>query len=533
MTVVKKIGNGKEDCIMKKVVYILSAIIALVACAKEAPVVKESVQEESQEIKVNINITREEINDTKATIKTGWANDDVVFLFFNGVAAPKYMEMKYNSGVWTATPKNDLVASDLSGAADKHLTAIYLPYGSAYNVAADGTAFTIKNGENDYSGHFYTCVGVEYTYDSELTATITLIAAQPASAKDKLVHFDVAGYTDGHTYDLYQDYMKPISLSSISASGAVATSEGIKGDAIPGYVDAGNSILSFSGVLDVSAVNVEKDYQFSVNDVTASVLYTRDAGNKTLNANKYIGIGNISTSTWNANEYVYLGFTNFKGERVMWAKKNLGATAETGEGSYGKYYAWGDLEGYPLEGTYGSYTCSHSFTGDAQTIPTDHFMSIKEETSSVYQKTLKPEYDPAHVALKGLWRMPTGYQRAEDGKFEGELARLMNNTTNALTGDLGTVNAGITFTGSGNSIFMPFAGYVWGNAFVNFEANWYLGDYPSSTCQCEYAGGFKYNTNKYWRVFIGYNVSKGTKSIAHDIETSGAGLPIRPVFSIK
>ena len=160
-------------------------------------------------------------------------------------------------------------------------------------------------------------------------------------------------------------------------------------------------------------------------------------------------------------------------------------------------------------------------------------MSIKEETSSVYQKTLKPEYDPAHVALKGLWRMPTGYQRAADGKFEGELARLMNNTTNALTGDLGTVNAGITFTGSGNSIFMPFAGYVWGNAFVNFEANWYLGDYPSSTCQCEYAGGFKYNTNKYWRVFIGYNESKSTKSIAHDIETSGAGLPIRPVFSIK
>ena len=39
---------------MKKVVYILSAIIALVACAKEAPVVKESVQEESQEIKVNM-----------------------------------------------------------------------------------------------------------------------------------------------------------------------------------------------------------------------------------------------------------------------------------------------------------------------------------------------------------------------------------------------------------------------------------------------------------------------------------------------
>lgn len=523
---------------MKKVVYILSAIIALVACAKEAPVVKESVQEESQEIKVNINITREEINETKATIKTGWANNDVVFLFFKGVAAPKYMEMKYNSGVWTATAKNDLVASDLSGAADKHLTAIYLPYGSAYNVAADGTAFTIKNGENDYSGHFYTCVGVEYKYDSELTATITLIAAQSASASDKLVHFDVTGYTDGHTYDLYQDYMKPISLSSISASGAVATSEGTKGDAIPGYVDAGNSILSFSGVLDASAVGVEKDYQFSVNDVTASVLYTRDAGNRTVSANKYIGLGTLSnTTTWNANEYVYLGFTNADGERVMWAKKNLGATTETGEGCFGNFYAWGDLVGYGLTGSYGSYTCTHTFDDDAHYLDLDWFIDMPDESTSYKQKKLKPEYDPAHLELKGLWRLPTGYNRATDGKFAGELNLLKKKSTSTLTGDPATAPAGFTFTSTvnGNSIFLPFAGMITGNIHDDYDEvyGYYISKYRSSNCQGYFSDGFKYDTHGHFWFHIGYNMSTSSKYISSNYEIKGFGLPIRPVFSIK
>lgn len=530
MKVVTKIGNGKEDCIMKKVVYILSAIIALVACAKEAPVVKESVQEESQEIKVNINITREEINETKATIKTGWANNDVVFLFFNGVAAPKYMEMKYNSGVWTATAKNDLVASDLSGAADKHLTAIYLPYGSAYNVAADETAFTIKNGENDYSGHFYTCVGVEYKYDSELTATITLIAAQPASASDKLVHFDVAGYTDGHTYDLYQDYMKPISLSSISASGAVATSEGTKGDAIPGYVDADNSILSFSGVLDASAVGFEKDYQFSVNDVTASVLYTRDAGNRTVSKNKYIGIGSISTATWNANEYVDLGIV-YDGKRVMWAKKNLGATAETGEGSYGKYYAWGDFVGYALDGTYGSYTCSHTFEAEPQSVPSDHLMTMTDESTPSYmQFRLKPEYDPAHEELKGLWRMPIEYKGMIDGKYRGEMVLLRSNTTQTLSGTLGTVTAGFIFSGNGNTMFVPFAGCIEGDALLNYDNPWHIANYLTSGCFRNTSGAVR---NSFLKFFVGYNESNGKSMISYSETTTGDGFLIRPCFSIK
>lgn len=83
---------------MKKTIVILTALVALVACSKEAPVVEDSTQKENQEIKVNFNISRGDITDaTKASVKTGWATNDVVFVFFANVAYPsasKYLELK-------------------------------------------------------------------------------------------------------------------------------------------------------------------------------------------------------------------------------------------------------------------------------------------------------------------------------------------------------------------------------------------------------------------------------------------------------
>ena len=329
---------------------------------------------------------------------------------------------------------------------------------------------------------------------------------------------------------MYQDYMKPISLTSIALDGSVNKNVGSKGDAIPGYEDA--TFVSFSGVLDKSA-KTEKDWQFSINDVTASVLYTRDAGNRTVSKNKYIGIGNISTATWNANEYVYLGFTNFKGERVMWAKKNLGATAESGEGSYGLYYEWGDTNGYAISGIYGNYTCEHTFPTTATTIDLDHFENVGEHS----QKKLKPEYDPAHVALKGLWRMPTAYQHPTSGEQIGELGLLGRVTTITQTGTKGTLEAGNTYTGpNGASIFIPFSGYVGAGSNKHYQENggYYLGNYPSSVCLLSYKSGVgTYSTNTYWRFWNEAKVSVDTFGGSITTQTSGSGMAIRPVFSIK
>lgn len=386
---------------MKKLFVIISALFALAACDGINAVDETGVLEEgTKEFKIALTVNRTDAFDkgpgTKATIKDAWADGDVIFLFFTGVY-PKYLELKYNSSdrTWTPVPKRGLEASDLIDAGTKTMTAVYLPYGSSTNVVTvmGNNQF---NFDPPYYGVYLQASQVPYTYDSDgLKGTLNL-AAPIREDGSKYIHFDISGYDAEHVYDLYQDYVSPVQMGGVKVSGNepfVVNVEG-NGKAIWGYIDAANSIISFSGILDANAVGQAKDYQFSINDQTASVLYTRDAGTKTVSDSKYIGIGDISSSTWNATEYVDLGITASDGSRLLWATKNLGATAEKGEGSFGNFYAWSETEGYSLTGTFKNYSSSHSFS------------EVPEYETDAWGQ-LPIGNDPAHTALGGLWRTPT------------------------------------------------------------------------------------------------------------------------------
>ena len=409
---------------MKRITTIILGVLFLVACNDEKLGINTSNNyQDTEGIKVNLTIARSDVTDTKATVKTSFADNDVVYIFFKGIAAPKYLEMKYNSSesTWTATAQNELTASDLSGVADKRMTAIYLPYGSDATVVADDGAFIFQNGTGNplnYTGYYLQAEQVAYTYEADvLSGSISLIACALDDNDDRYIHFDISGFTSGHSYKLYQDYVKPLSFTSILADGSVSKSEGSLGEAVIGYEDG--SMMSFSGILDASAVGKDVDYQFTIDDLTSSILYTRDAGTKTLSASKYIGIGTINDSgTWNAIEYVDLGLSS------IWAKCNLGALTET---EYGDYYAWGEHEPY--------YD-----TGYAQEIPQTHWKSGKEDgytwtsycwANGVYDRLTKYcttlscgaytpygttfidhksvveiDDDACSIKLKGKWRYP-------------------------------------------------------------------------------------------------------------------------------
>lgn len=470
---------------MKKIIAILTTIVALVSCNQN---ILEPDTVKSEDIQINLVVGRSDDFATKATVKSAWADGDVVFVFFKGIAAPKYLELKYSSGTWTGTRKNSLIASDLSGAAEKKMTAIYLPYGSTATVAASGTDFVFDG--LTYNGYFLQAEQVDYTFDGSILAgTLNMVAPALADASDKLIHFDISGFASGHAFDLYQEYVKPLTFTKVSADGAVTKAEGMMGKAITGYEDG--AMMSFSGILDASAVGTEKDYQFSINDKTASVLYTRDAGNKTLNAAKYIGIGDISTATWTATEYVYLGFTNASGQKVMWSTKNLGAATPT---DYGLYYAWGDVTGY----------------ADAASYPYSEGSPIGYAVDA--GGTLLPSSDAAHMALKGLWRMPV---------FD-ELARLSDNTTHAAYTP-GNVDSGITCVGKGEytgaSIFIPAAGFLQHNT-----------EQEIMTMVSLYSSTQENGTIS--RVLYFTSSGTGDTSWSGTRSWHGYGRSIRPVFSI-
>lgn len=145
----------------------------------------------------------------------------------------------------------------------------------------------------------------------------------------------------------------PITCTGVSPEGAVLFSEGDAGSAIPGFAFEKENVrsMSFSGVLEASAVNTATDYQFSVNDSDAGILYTRDTGTKTVAASPVFEVEN---------------------------------------------------------------------------------------------DVLKPSYDAAHVALKGLWRLPT----------KEEFSLLVKGTTNSFA------DGGMTFSGAGQTMFLPATGFL-------------------------------------------------------------------------
>lgn len=329
---------------MKKTLLFFSALVALIACTKETPKADDPTQNGNQEIKVNFTIARSDTNvDTKGTVKTGWASGDVVFIFFDGVDAPRYLEMRYNGSTWDSEQKGGLVAKDLS--ASGTMTALYLPYGSNLTVSESEGSFVFSE---KYSGYYYTCRPCYSFASNTLSGGITLAAGSPDTALDTgnlLVQFDVTGYAADHTYELFQDYMKPIMLTGISTSGVLTRSNGTVGDAIPGYIDGGNSIVSFSGVLDSSANGKEKSYWFSIRDTEDGTLYYRNIGAKTISISTAIGLKNL-TSNWAVAAPGVFSVSST--QKITFARSNLyyrGSFEDAGKKWQLMKYPWSVIEG--------------------------------------------------------------------------------------------------------------------------------------------------------------------------------------------
>lgn len=169
---------------------------------------------------------------------------------------------------------------------------------------------------------------------------------------------------------------------------------------------------------------------------TASKNYEGTANAK-LVAGKYYPITLKMTEAASAGpEAVDLGLPS----GLKWANMNVGATSET---EYGDYFAWGET------------TPKSDYSWSTYAWGTAYNALTKYNTNSSYgtvdnKTTLEAADDAATANLGGTWRMPTA----------AEFQELLDNTTKAWVTDYkGSGVNGYTFTGNGNTIFLPAAGY--------------------------------------------------------------------------
>lgn len=478
---------------MKKALILLGALFVLTACP---PPGQPGQPGQNSNTGLTVNRT-DNLTYTQNGTKAAWKKGDVVFVFFKGVRLPKYMELKYDGKAWAATEKNGLSGSDLSAASVKKMTAVYLPYGDNAKLVARDTAFVFDGANCSW---FLLAEDAEYSYDGKLAGTLDLKAPAPVTPGSQWVRVDVSELvSQDREYLLYNENLRKLSLDGVAPDGSVCVKEA---EPFVGIPAAWKGVAtSFYGVLDGSVLGQEVDYQFSLQDRDGCILHTYDAGIRKQKGSGTIDLGKLTEiQKWHSVEYVDLNLTNANGERLFWAKKNLGASVEKGEGSYGEFFFWTETEGHRLSGSFGSYSIDFKFN----LLP-----AFKLDEN----KVLKPEYDAAHRKLGGLWRMPTTEE------FE-----VLREGTVRDPYQIRTPESGMTLYRKDTktvSLFLPAAGRVDSDTLKETgELGWYWSASGSGSVK----GGFlMFYSDTYFyaprRDFLKDN--------------NNQAYPIRPVFSLR
>ena len=164
---------------MKKMIIIMSTLVALAACNKETPIL-ESLIDPSQ---VVFNINVENANATKG-IKTAWENGDVVYAFFEGNST-QYVKMTYDGSSWSYKDKDG--GTTFSGltlsASGKKVSAVYFPgFVCSAAPAYEDDKWKFAGAE----GYFQYTNGVSYTVKSTSDVT-TLEATIRLNAPDNII----------------------------------------------------------------------------------------------------------------------------------------------------------------------------------------------------------------------------------------------------------------------------------------------------------------------------------------------------------
>ena len=454
----------------------------LLSCAKEiAP------QEESgAEVPVKFEINVAETKSALSIAKSDWETGDLIYVFIMGIP-DKYVKLTRESdGSWSEETVGEAYTLVEFGALDDNyeLTAVYFPVDVdiAYENVGDWAKnkFTFTRGGKPVFGTYYLSDQTTYTL-SGTTVTASLQMKIPMDMV-QLYFPGGEGITTLADHTLACPFIKPVACASVGLDGTLHEDEYQAGARVGGGLPYEQGVI-FSGryfnpdkksVHTFSLANDEKIWTFMVDRGTAGPL---------TEGNLYT-FPNFPGSGWSvelaSNLYVDLGLS------VKWATFNLGASKPE---EYGNYYAWGEI------------TPKSTYIWDNYFDTTDGgstFTKYAKDKKTV----LEPSEDAAYAALGGRFRMPT----------RAEIEALLGLPNEWVTNYNGSGINGYKFTGNGNTLFLPAAGYYG----IGSEQAGNYGRYWSTTLNLGNASMAAY----------GYFNSLGTGSAA---SARRFGYSVRPV----
>ena len=377
---------------------------------------------------------------TKA-VKNGWENGDVIFVFFNNIAAPKYLKMSYDGTKWGTTQMNGDTeeALGLTESDSGTMRAVFLPFGNTNTVSNDGTAFIFS--EITYS--YYLTATLDYTVtDGKVSGAFDM------AIPDGYIQFflDDASASSSTEIELREPHLTPQGIASIAADGTITHTSIASGAPLKGYVydkankDPGESKgYLFSGILAAAAQNTSTNYLFTVvSGGWEGSYYSKEFNGKTWyrGASEGRALKMPALSNWTAitgYKPIDLG-CDVAGKRVYWSSRNVGA--EDSE-DIGYYYAWGELE-WRYEYQYTTENYKFYDSGN-----------YTKYNASDKKIILDLEDDIANDQLHGLWRMPT----------KSEMQALQDQCDLSWVSKSAYKKGCLVTADNGHTIYIPAGGY--------------------------------------------------------------------------
>ena len=471
---------------MKKTFAImLAALTALVSCNKE---IIDTPADDNNAAPITFQLTAShpEGEGTKA-VKSAWEAGDVIFVFFQEFAAPKYLKLSYNGTEWTDTQMNGTVeeALGLSNDQEVHMRAVYLPFGSHLSVSEDSGKFIFSEQQETYY----------------LTATLSCKVANNTvkgnfemKVPDGYVQFFIKlpdalkPFKTSAAVELRERQLTPQGIAAINADGSIAHTPIIHGAPLKAYLYGSGEEEGylFSGILDTDARGAAKNYHFTLyakmgamelyfgNTYTANKLYTGPSARRALLLPSDLGLWKAITDYKPIDLGCNIDLGGGEKRRIYWASRNLGAssdrpaadTDEARQATWGDYYAWGATEPHYTAGAYTNSptwksgitgynwpSCPYAKADDGSKFSkyTGDKDGFAEGGTADGRTVLERGDDAASVMLGGAWRMPTN-------KEWGVLVNKFDWAWDAThKGRTVTVSGGTAWTDP--TIFLPAAGY--------------------------------------------------------------------------
>lgn len=308
---------------MKRFLMIFAvALLALAACRKETPTAPDAYDLSKLRFEFSI-----EYPEASKAVKSGWVNEDKVFVFFPDITND-YLTLTYDGSAWGAPVLANSTTPTVS--ATGTLTAVYLPYGNSATATHDGSKWTFSAGTDSY---FLAAEQVSYFVTSTsdpATAVATLYMAPRAG----YAQFFVPYATASGSVRISCNAVRPSGLASIATDGTVAeVSDGVQGGWMTGYAD---TIGDETGYYASGKVVAEPglDYGFAL-EYNSSPLYYKNYYKHRTTAIAARGAYKLPAfGSWpDVKNVDGAAFVSVGGG--LWATLNLGAT---GPGDLGTAY---------------------------------------------------------------------------------------------------------------------------------------------------------------------------------------------------